>query len=125
LLFVWIMGGGRHISYWDLGCSFVRAVNGSLRLPNKAGFSNKREYRRAVKKLGRYYLITRSNSLIDLGDIPAIVHDLDLSTFNPRGKVALIDLVSSDEVDEMERDIVSCFIKTLPEFDRRGLLIGK
>ena len=112
------------VVYIDLGCSFVHAVGGMLKKPSKINFNGKREKKRVVDTLSKNSLISSDNGrFIDLGEIEHFVDKMRVSTLNPRGRIALSELLETAEIEEIINDVLSGFIGSLGSLRNDGLLV--
>ncbi len=120
------VNGSPKVFYVDLGCSFVRAVDGRLRKPMKVrGMAKAHDLKLAEKQLGKYGLITADDdTIIPLESLPLAIRNMALPTLNPKGKASLSDLVSPPEVEEMEKDIVYNFSKSLHKLEGLNVLVN-
>lgn len=117
---------GNVISYIDLGCSFVQASEGRLKLPTKTKFKTERDLRQVETKLSRLALITADESrILDLSLLPEAVRGLTVATLNPSGRARLSQYLSAGEMGEIERDVMDSVYRHLDEFESKGVLIRK
>lgn len=118
--------GNPTLYYLDLGCSFVHAVSGKLVKPAKSSIHNAKELRHALNKLSNYALIKSNNgAYVDLELLPEVIRHLPIPTLNPRGFARIGDLITSTELDEIERDVLGGFIDQLSSLRDQGFLIQK
>ncbi len=91
------------IIYFDLGCSFVDAHMNALELHNKHGRPlDKKEMKKALHTLDRWILIGNDNiSSLSLADFVELPRYISLPTLNPKGRVALKDIISQPEIEEI------------------------
>jgi len=100
---------GGLLVYLDLGCNFVKAVNGFIFLQNRVAKGlYTRDFRREKKKLEKYHLIPNqpdANDLIPLTYLASLNPSLKLRCINSRtGKVELNpvgSLLKLEEIDEI------------------------
>lgn len=111
------------IFYLDLGCSFVHAVNGYIGLQNaekKVLGKSDRELKKALNILSRYELITNNNSdFINMADIANMPNELFIHTLNPRGRIALSDMISEFEISQISKIFALSMLENLKHFDPR------
>ncbi len=114
-----------HVSYLDLGCSFVHAVGGFIYLPNELrNHSRTCDTKREKCTLKKRIIIASDNtSLVDLEALASSFGTLSIPTLNPNSRVPISDLISSEEVSEINSYLVSGLCKSLHQFKEKGLLI--
>ncbi len=111
------------IMYIDLGCSFVNALDGNLKLSNgfaKINFLDKRK----LKKLKKVNVIGADNySIVNFGELVEGLPSLVITTLNPLGKKKLKNLVSSDEISEIQMYLTESLYSSVPKFREKDLLL--
>ena len=109
------------ILYIDLGCSFVHAVSGFIGIQNaekKVLNRNDKDLKRALNILKRYELIPNNGSnFINLAEIVNMPNDIYLPTLNPRGRIALSDLLSEMEINNIVKILGLSMLDNLKSFD--------
>jgi hypothetical protein len=117
--------GDFNVTYIDLGCSFVYATNGFIRLPNNLkGCSEKgiqKKERAALKNKG--VIAADSESLVSLEELVHNFRELTIPTLNPSSNIPLFDLISEEEIQEIDCYVAHGLCHGLPEYKEMGLLI--
>jgi len=114
--------GGR-ITYLDLGCSFVHAKEGYLRLFHKLRINSSKDFKRAMKKLAGKKVISANperDKIIDLGSLVEEIGFLPISVLNPNGHLEPWNLISYEEIYEAQRHLAQGFLDALPKFRAAG-----
>lgn len=117
---------GERITYLDLGCSFVHAKEGYLRLFHKLRIESSKDFKRAMKKLTGKKIISANperDKVIDLGKLVEEIGFLPISVLNPNGHLEPWNLISYEEIYEAQRHIAQGFLDALPKFEVAGYLV--
>jgi len=119
-------GKDTRLIYLDLGCSFVRAVNGVMDMNNKTkkGYM-RRDLRKDLKKLDDYVLIPNNPDALDFVPLDQIVTgipNLDISCLNSANgrieKRKVVDFLHSGEIEEIQEILaygLASDLKTIKE----------
>jgi len=97
--------GGRRAVYVDLGCSFVRAKEGWIEIKNrdKKEIKNRNNTKRARKELSDYAIVpARGGRGITFASLVDSIPNIEISTFNPEGRVAVARMLSQEEIEEIQ-----------------------
>ena len=116
----------KHITYLDLGCSFVYAHGGIIEQPNKLRLKDPKEIKKERKKLKGKSIIDVTNSeIINLEDFIESTSNLSITTLNPWKQARVSDLISQEEISEIKGELIHSFSSCLSDFKERGLLISE
>ena len=116
---------GFGVFYLDLGCSFVHATNGFIRLPNdlkKYSLSNSKKRDRCNIK-DKTIIGADNEMLVNLEELIYSFGGLTIPTLNPFSRIPVSDLISSKEVSEIANYIVHGLCKSLHGYKEKGLLV--
>jgi len=113
------------VSYLDLGCSFVHAVGGFIKLPNELrNYLRNCDAKRDKCILKKKAIITANNNfLVDLEELVSSFGTLNIPTLNPHSRTPISELVSPEEITEIGSYLVGGLCKSLSHFKEKGLLI--
>ncbi len=114
--------GNRKIVYLDLGCSFVRAVDGFLMQPHRVHLGNGKEFKKALKDLGKIGLWTPRQYPVNLAHIIHDIPELSIKVLNPEGVMKASDLITDGEIHEIQMILAQSLLSSVPRLDRRGLI---
>lgn len=119
--------GDYQVSYVDLGCSFVHATEGFIRLPND--LKKYKEIPRNREKNDKHRLKNKTvisadnDSLVNLEELVYGFRGLTIPTLNPWRRIPIRDLLSEEEVEEIDDYLVHGLCKNLHNFNEKGLLL--
>ena len=116
---------GSRVIYLDVGCSFVRANEGNLKVSNTVrkvltSKTNKNDFRRLRDKM----VVCADNSdLIDLEKLVLGLDDLEIPVLNPFTKKKVSDLISYEEIAQIKKCLAHSVAHNMSEFKARGLIV--
>ena len=111
------------VTYLDVGCSFVHAKEGFLRLHHKLKIRDEKDFKRAMKKLQRRNLIlANSRDSVPLDTLIESLPIMLIPMLNPSGFLPLERLIRPGEIEEIKYHIVQGFVDALPDLERRKLI---
>jgi hypothetical protein len=113
------------ISYLDLGCSFVNATGGFIYLPNTLRkYSKSSSKKRDRCTLKNKTIVGADNDLlINLEELVYTLGGLTIPTLNPHSRLPISDLISSEEIAEIDDYVVHGLCGSLHDYKERNLLI--
>ena len=112
------------IVYLDLGCSFVRAVNGIIEVPKALEQLTAKESRRLRGRLDGISIISANDlDVVDLGAIADGLRSMKINTLNPVGKSSLDRLLPEKEIEEIYGYILQGLTSSVSEFRKRDLML--
>lgn len=110
------------IKYIDVGCSFVRAVNGVISLPRSLKRLSSKRAKRMAKGLREVNIISADNSnFLNLEDLAESVPKLKIPTLNPVGSVSIDNFLFPSEIEEIYGYILQGLTSAISKFDERKL----
>jgi len=113
------------VFYLDLGCSFVHAVDGFIRLPNDlkkySGSCSKKRDKCSLKD--KTVLGADDNLLVNLEELVYSFEGLTVPTLNPFSRIPISDLISREEIAEIDNYVVHGLCKSLHEYKENNLLV--
>ncbi len=116
---------GFEIFYLDLGCSFVHATGGFIRLLNDlkkySGSCSKKRDRCSLKD--KTIIGADDSLLINLEELIYSFEGLTVPTLNPFSRAHLSDLISREEIAEIDNYVVHGICKSLHEYKENSLLV--
>ena len=116
--------GDFKVFYVDLGCSFIHAVGGFIKLPTNLKKLDKKCKKREKCNLKHKTIIAADDdSLINLEEFVDNFENLTLPTLNPYGRRKLEDLISGEEIDEIRSFLIHGLYNSLGGFKAKGLLV--
>ncbi len=116
--------GCRRLTYLDLGCSFVHAKEGHLRLAHRLKIRNAKEFKRVMKKLeGKKVISASRDKAVDLGYLVEEIGTMPIPVLNPKALLRTNNLLSLGEIEEIRKHIAQGFYDALPNFRQTGYLI--
>jgi hypothetical protein len=116
---------GFGVFYVDLGCSFVHATDGFIRLPNEL----KKYSRSCSKKKDKCNLKNKTvvgaddTLLVNLEELVYAFEGLTVPTLNPLSRIPISSLISANEISEIDDYVVHGLCKSLHEYKEKDLLI--
>lgn len=116
---------GGHISYVDLGCSFVNVNEGTMSARSgKPPSSNKNDIKQANNIVKKYGVIKNDNEkVISLSEIVNSIYFINIPTINPEGTMPTYKLISEQELDELSHILKMSFTKTLRKYKEHPKLV--
>ena len=119
-------GGNGYVDYIDLGCSFVHAVNGIMKLSpkvdNNCCHKEVKRMRNALK--GKSVICAENTDIVSLEGLANEIYSGDIPTLNPLGKKPLKELLIGSELEEIHNYIVCGLHESIKEFEKRKLLMS-
>ncbi len=116
--------GDFKVSYVDLGCSFIHAVDGFIKLPtNLKKLDKKRKKREKCKLKSKTIIAADDDTLVNLGEFVDNFGNFTISTLNPYGRRKLENLISGEEIDEIKSFLIHGLCNSLSKFKDKGLLV--
>lgn len=114
---------GARIVYLDLGCSFVRCVDGFLTIPHKVEKALGSARRCDFRKLRGKYIPTADNSdLVSLEELVENLEELPVPVLNPSGTRSVGNLISREEIDTIRTYLECGLVASIPRYRELGLL---
>tara|TARA_Y100000310_G_C20580086_1_gene762526 strand:+ start:294 stop:1115 length:822 start_codon:yes stop_codon:yes gene_type:complete len=120
-------GLGSRVLYCDLGCSFVRANNGTLSLPQrvlKNGRASSRSKKKEKSRLRGKRVISVEGKEIGLYDLVDGLGSLEIPCLNPRIKSPLRSFLNQGEIVEIQNYLSHTFAEEIPKLRKQGLLVN-
>jgi hypothetical protein len=117
--------GERHVRYLDLGCSFVNAVEGYLEPANrmrKKSRLNAKGVKRSLARLKGKTINSNDGLPVSLEDLSALPSIMSVRTLNPEGSIKIKDLISKEEISEIEGYLAGSLGDHLKTFRKAGVL---
>lgn len=109
------------IKFLDLGCSFVHAKQGFLLQPNKLRI-REGDLSSYLKRLNKYHLLTVDDSLINIGQLIETIPKLFIPTLNTPTALHLNELLSNEEVLDIQKLVAQGFMDSFPLLTERDLI---
>jgi len=113
------------IFYLDVGCSFVRAVDGFLGVTKKTNnlICEKKKSKKIKKLKGKSLVPASGSGLINLERIAQGIGDLEIPVLNPHGTMRVDELIGAQEIEDIEKCMVDNFAKNISKFRGQGILV--
>jgi len=111
------------IRYLDLGCSFVLASEGFLKDPPRRKSLDKKTRKNLSKRLNGKKVYTNGQRTVELAQLVEGISEMSVPTLNPRGRREIGEMISGDEIREIQDYMLSSLSRALPKFKEAGLLV--
>lgn len=117
--------GPDSIGYVDLGCSFVRAVDGAISIPSKLKLLEPKQRKRLEKRLKGVHVISADNaSFVSLEELASSVFGMEIPTLNSNGGLNTHLCLSEEEKEEIHGYVLQGLCDSVGEYKKRGLLVN-
>ncbi|MAG26590.1 hypothetical protein CMI47_13685 [Candidatus Pacearchaeota archaeon] len=114
---------GQRVEYLDLGCSFVHATDGFLHQKNqRPKIVGKKRMRNARGKLNGKSIVANDGRTVKLADLADSPRNMSVQCLNPHRSFPVADLISPNEIDEIQEYLIQGLVSSLPIFKKEGIL---